>query len=153
MPRSNFQQIDLAVIINNAIGIFKESSRVKFEFQPHGEFFVNADKEQLLRVFNNLIQNSIQAISDPVEGLIKIVISADESHHRIEFHDNGKGIPESMQDKVFYPNFTTKSGGMGLGLALVKNIIENAGGTITFESAEGTGTTFLLVLPRKAMEG
>jgi len=65
----------------------------------------------------------------------------------IIFNDNGKGIPSDQQNKVFYPNFTTKSGGMGLGLAMVKNIIQNSNGYITFESEEGKGTTFIIKLP------
>jgi len=148
MPRSNFQRIDLAEIIGNSIGIFKASSRIKFEFNSGGEYFVFADKEQLLRVFNNLIKNSIQAIPVPEDGLIKIILSSDETSLYIQLMDNGKGIPKEMQKKVFYPNFTTKSGGMGLGLAMVKNIIENSSGTISFESEEAAGTTFLISLPR-----
>jgi len=148
MPRSNFQRIDLAEIIGNSIGIFKASSRIKFDFTPGGEYFIFADKEQLLRVFNNLIKNSIQAIPVAKDGLIKIILSSDETSLYIHLMDNGKGIPKEMQKKVFYPNFTTKSGGMGLGLAMVKNIIENSGGTISFESEEAVGTTFKISLPR-----
>ncbi len=148
MPRSNFRDIDLVEIINNSIGIFRESSQVRFEFEFSGVHRVHADKEQLLRVFNNLIKNSLQAIQDPGKGLIRILIRADDSHHNIEFADNGKGIPEEMREKVFYPNFTTKSGGMGLGLAMAKSIIENARGTIRFESEVDVGTTFFITLPK-----
>ncbi len=148
MPRSNFKEIDLAEIIRNAIGIYRESSPVIFDFKFTGQYHVIADKEQMLRVFNNLIKNSIQAIADPETGWIRIMLSSDESNHFIEFSDNGKGIPEEMKDKVFYPNFTTKSGGMGLGLAMVKSIIENARGTIRFESRVSVGTTFYITLPK-----
>lgn len=148
MPRSNFREIDLAEIIQNAIGIFSESSRVKFEFEHSGQFLVLADKEQMLRVFNNLIKNSVQAIQEPADGLIKIKLTSDSVNHNILFSDNGKGIPEEMKEKVFYPNFTTKSGGMGLGLAMVKSIIENAKGSIRFESQESEGTTFFITLPK-----
>jgi signal transduction histidine kinase len=61
--------------------------------------------------------------------------------------DNGKGIPKEMQEKLFRPNFTTKTSGMGLGLAIVKNIIESSGGTITYETKEDQGTTFIITLP------
>ena len=128
--------------------IFSESSRVKFEFEPSGQFLVLADKEQMLRVFNNLIKNSVQAIQEPADGLIKIKLTSDAMNHNILFSDNGKGIPEEMKEKVFYPNFTTKSGGMGLGLAMVKSIIENAKGSIRFESQESEGTTFFITLPK-----
>jgi signal transduction histidine kinase len=94
-----------------------------------------------------LINNSIQAIPDPVTGLIKVTLRRTGDFHEIRLTDNGKGIPEDQWSKVFYPNFTTKSSGMGLGLAMVKNIIQNAGGEITFESEEGKGTTFIIKLP------
>jgi signal transduction histidine kinase len=70
-----------------------------------------------------------------------------ENFHRIEISDNGSGIDEEKKSKIFSPNFTTKSGGMGLGLAMVKNIIDNAGGEISFTSEKGSGTTFIITLP------
>jgi signal transduction histidine kinase len=147
MPRSHFERIDLNRIIENSLGIFRETSAITIEFDPSEPHYVNADKEQLLRVFNNLIKNSVQAIPEPAQGWVRILIHTDKNEHHIQVSDNGKGIPEAMQEKVFYPNFTTKSGGMGLGLALVKNIIENAGGSISFESVESEGTTFFITLP------
>jgi nitrogen fixation/metabolism regulation signal transduction histidine kinase len=153
MPRSNFREIDLVSIIDNSIGIFRESSPARFEFEPAGKHFVIADKEQLLRVFNNLIKNSIQAIQEPANGLIKIEISSDDLNHLVCLSDNGKGIPTELKDKVFYPNFTTKSGGMGLGLAMVKSIIENTRGTISFDSQESVGTTFYISLPKSGLSG
>ncbi|MDQ6610055.1 MAG: HAMP domain-containing histidine kinase, partial [Bacteroidota bacterium] len=68
-------------------------------------------------------------------------------HVIISISDNGEGIPEEMQSKIFTPNFTTKTSGTGLGLAMCKNIVEQAGGHIWFETAEGQGTTFFVQLP------
>ena len=65
----------------------------------------------------------------------------------IQFSDNGRGIPLEQREKVFSPSFTTKTSGMGLGLAMVKNIIQNAGGDITFKSEVGEGTEFIISLP------
>ncbi|OWF56924.1 hypothetical protein B1H41_22500, partial [Xanthomonas vasicola pv. vasculorum] len=65
----------------------------------------------------------------------------------IEIEDNGKGIPLTLHDKIFVPNFTTKTSGTGLGLAFVKQAIENAGGNISFTSVIGKGTTFYLNFP------
>ena len=98
-------------------------------------------------MFNNLIKNSIQAIKNEESGLIKVHLQEAVNHQIIKVLDNGQGIPEDQKDKVFYPNFTTKSGGTGLGLALVKNIIVNAGGEIDFESST-EGTTFIITLPK-----
>jgi nitrogen fixation/metabolism regulation signal transduction histidine kinase len=148
MPKSHFERIDLNGIIENSLGIFRETSAIAIHFDPMQPHFVKADKEQLLRVFNNLIKNAVQAISNPSEGLISIQISTEGNQYQVRVSDNGKGIPEAMQEKVFYPNFTTKSGGMGLGLALVKNIIENSGGSISFKSVETKGTTFFITLPK-----
>ena len=65
----------------------------------------------------------------------------------ISVQDNGKGITEENKSHIFEPKFTTKSSGMGLGLAIIKNIIENYNGTITFESVPDQGTTFYVHLP------
>jgi len=147
MPKSNFEITELNKIIENAIRLFRDTHQVKIEFTSIEPHFVMADNEQLHRVFINLINNSIQAIANPEKGLIKISIEKDANFHLIRFTDNGKGIPAEQKKKVFYPNFTTKSGGMGLGLAMVKNIIQNSNGEITFESEEGKGTTFIIALP------
>ena len=147
MPKSKFDKTEVTEVIRNAIGLFKNTSSIRFKFNYTEKHYVLADKEQLLRVFNNLIKNSIQAISDPEKGEIKISVEKKGASHIIKFSDNGHGIPKEQKEKVFYPNFTTKTGGMGLGLALVKNIIQSAGGEITFESEQGEGTTFVISLP------
>ena len=65
----------------------------------------------------------------------------------VEFRDNGKGIPESLRDKIFSPNFSTKNSGMGLGLAISRKIVEQLGGEIAYQTKDGVGTTFTIVLP------
>jgi two-component system, NtrC family, nitrogen regulation sensor histidine kinase NtrY len=77
-------------------------------------------------------------------------LMSEGNKHRIEISDNGTGIEEERKSKIFSPNFTTKSGGMGLGLAMVKNIVDTIGGEITFVSQEGAGTTFIIELPLMA---
>jgi signal transduction histidine kinase len=108
---------------------------------------VFADREQLMRVFNNLIKNAIQAIPEDRSGDILITLNQGEKLAVIKVVDNGNGIPEAMQDLVFQPSFTTKNSGMGLGLAISKNIVEAANGHIYFETKEGEGTTFIVELP------
>lgn len=147
MPRSNFEKTELTDLINKSIGLFKNSTKIKFIFEHTTQHFVLADKDQLIRVFNNLIKNAIQAIENPSDGVVKISVTTKNNLHIIRFFDNGKGIPEEQGEKVFYPSFTTKTSGMGLGLAMVKNIIENAGGDITYKSEVGEGTTFVISLP------
>ena len=79
-----------------------------------------------------------------VDGDIQVGVNVSGDEILVSISDNGAGIPEDKQSKIFVPNFTTKSTGMGLGLAMVKNIVENANGDIWFETKEGEGTTFFV---------
>ena len=148
MPGSKFEKIDYMQLVESAIELYHDddSTKIIFEHKP-SKIFVSADKEQLLRVLNNLIKNAQQAMLDEAEG--KIVIRLEQKEDRIITYiiDNGQGIPEEQRVNIFQPNFTTKSTGSGLGLAIVKNIIEQHGGTIYFESSLGSGSTFVFELP------
>ncbi len=150
MPKANEEKINLGDIVGNAINLFKDSvdhTEISFNSRVEGEPYVHADKEQLLRVFNNLIKNAAQAIPEDVQGRIDISIVKKADHYVVKVKDNGTGISEDAMDKIFVPSFTTKTGGMGLGLAMVKNIVETCGGKIWFETAKGKGTTFFVSLP------
>lgn len=105
------------------------------------------DKDQLLRTFNNLLKNAIEASESKKKSLVRIKVINDERSVYVEVEDNGKGIDLNLQEKIFVPNFTTKSSGTGLGLAFVKQAIENAGGSIEFTSLVNKGTTFYLSFP------
>jgi signal transduction histidine kinase len=93
------------------------------------------------------VKNAIQAIPEDRDGKIGISLETTEKNAIVRVMDNGRGIPVELGDKLFQPNFTTKSSGMGMGLAIVKNIIEHAGGKITYETEPGEGTTFMVELP------
>ena len=80
-------------------------------------------------------------------GTIDITLTRKGDHYHLAVADNGKGIAPEDYDRIFVPNFTTKSRGMGLGLAMVKNIVTSSGGHIGFESEQGKGTLFTLELP------
>lgn len=108
---------------------------------------VYADDKQITRALINLIKNAIQAIPEGIRGKVIIDIDVFGEKIFIKIIDNGSGIPEDIKDKLFVPSFTTKSSGMGLGLAMVKNIIDNAHGKISFKSEQGKGTTFVVELP------
>jgi signal transduction histidine kinase len=108
---------------------------------------VNADKTHINRLFTNLIQNAIQAVPEERKGQIQVGISTFANRILITVHDNGNGIPENMRSKIFMPNFTTKTSGTGLGLAMCKGIVEQSKGSIWFETKEGEGTTFFVELP------
>ncbi len=109
--------------------------------------YILADGEQLSQVFNNLLKNAIQSIPNNQRGVVNVSISANNGKVTVKIEDNGCGIPTEIAEKLFTPNFTTKNAGMGLGLTITKNIIEIAGGNITFVGNESRGTTFILVFP------
>lgn len=149
MPQKKEEKIDLKESIRNSLDLFSDIENIQFRLNDSGigPHYVLADKNQLIRVFNNLIKNSVQAIGKKARGSISISIDRKNGMHEVSVKDNGPGIPDEMVDKIFSPSFTTKSSGMGLGLALVKNIIQEAGGEITFSSSPSTGTEFLIRLP------
>ena len=148
MPDTRLQRISLFDILNQAVIIFKHMDNVRiFYFPPKEPFFINADRDQLLRCFNNLLKNAIEASTDERAGIIDIHYVIDQKSVLITIKDNGKGIPEHLRERIFEPNFTTKSSGTGLGLAFVKNSIENAGGKVWFETQVDKGTTFFITLP------
>ena len=149
LPRPNEQEIDLIPLLENVVEVFRESDSFHISIYTELQMcLVMADKDQMLRVFNNLIKNAVQSIPSGEKGEITIKITAEENNFLFQFKDNGIGITEEKHTKIFVPYFTTKSTGTGLGLAMVKQIIENHRGTIGFESEEGVGTEFWIKLPR-----
>lgn len=148
MPDTRMERLNIFEIINQAATIFKQMDNIKIVYQaPDNPFFIFADRDQLLRCFNNLLKNAIEAASAERSGLIEINYLITSKNILVTIKDNGNGIPELLREKIFEPNFTTKSSGTGLGLAFVKNSIENAGGKVWFDTATGEGTTFYLNLP------
>ena len=150
MPKSNNERIELNDIITNAIELYADFDNLQINFKEDSvqNMYIYADRKQLLRVFNNLIKNAVQSFELNQTGFIDINIQAELNEYKIQIRDNGCGIPKDKKKMIFIPNFTTKSKGTGLGLAMVKNIILNLGGMISFESEEGKGTTFTIRLPK-----
>lgn len=109
--------------------------------------WVTADPDHLTRVFVNICQNAVQAMTGQKNAWIDIDLRVIYGRAWISFRDNGPGIPDDIQHKIFMPNFTTKSSGSGLGLAISRKIVELQGGHISFESMVGEGTTFTVDLP------
>ena len=90
----------------------------------------------------------MQAIGSKPDGKIDVTLKSEEARFVISVKDNGKGIKDEDKDQIFLPNFTTKTGGSGVGLSLTYNIVQAAGGTISFESQEGEGAEFVITLPK-----
>jgi two-component system nitrogen regulation sensor histidine kinase NtrY len=149
MPKAHNQRIDLVQKIKNTTGLFSNIRNIdiRTNFHNNKKVLVYADKEQLSRVFINLLKNAIQSVPEDQKGIIEVELMTEGDSALVKIRDNGKGIPDELKDRLFMPNFTTKSSGMGLGLAIVKNIIESCNGRIDFETQQGKGTTFIIRLP------
>ena len=106
-----------------------------------------ADKTQLHRLFTNLMQNAIEASTIRDKHIIRMEEELNGEYITVSISDNGTGIPEQTRSMIFTPNFTTKSSGTGLGLAMSKGIVEQAKGELWFVTKEGEGTTFYVKLP------
>ncbi|MCW3999744.1 MAG: ATP-binding protein [Candidatus Bathyarchaeota archaeon] len=105
------------------------------------------DPAYLKRILNNLVNNALQAM--PEGGKLTLQAKATANHLQISVADTGMGIPEQARQKLFTPLFTTKSKGQGLGLAVVKRLVNGLNGEITYETEEGAGTRFFIELPLK----
>jgi signal transduction histidine kinase len=148
MPKANEVNLDLIPMIERVVVVFTQEADVAIEFETElSTCWVHADKDLILRVFNNLLKNAIQAIPDNRKGNIQVRLTETDKTWLIVVQDNGDGIPEALQDKLFVPYFTTKSTGTGLGLAMVKQIVEMHGGKIWFETTDN-GTSFWVELQK-----
>ena len=151
MPKAKNKIFNLNELLSSVYQLYDQNHPPNISISlhlPEEEFEINADRDHLMRVFNNLVKNSIQAIPDQKIGRIKIELIQTGQHQvRVKVTDNGVGIPKTIRSKVFFPNFTTKNSGMGLGLAISKNIIDNLGGKIYFLTEENKGTVFTVELP------
>ncbi len=145
LPSTKIERIDIMEILPLSIETFKTEPNVQFQNSILEEHLVvKADKEQVLRIFNNIIKNAIQACGENESAEIKLSYYNENNKTIIVIADNGCGINEELRAKLFTPNFTTKSTGSGLGLAMVKNSMESFGGKVWYESVEGKGTQFYL---------
>lgn len=148
MPAQQKEQLNVVHVVKLALDIFNEGY---INFEPETEEIIaNFDRTQLIRVVTNLVKNGIQAIpkeTDNPKILVKVFTNGSDVNITVE--DNGSGITDENKPKVFEPKFTTKTSGMGLGLAMVKNIVETYDGSITFTSKYGEGTIFTVAFPKK----
>lgn len=150
-PNGEPEIVDVVEKLETCVYLFQREPDVDISLEKtveNAKTFINP--EQLMSVFNNIVKNAQQA-KKPDDEIIKIEAKVEivDENVLVKIKDYGKGIPEDVQDNIFKPNFTTKSTGMGLGLAIVNNIILNAQGSISFESKVGEGTTFSIKLPNR----
>lgn len=149
MPKAHNEKFNLVNKIKEIIDLYDYTGESEFVTSFNGceSIVVCADKEQFSRAMINLIRNAIQSIPEQKKGIIKVEIEKNSTYAIVKVIDNGKGIPENLRDSIFMPNFTTKSSGAGLGLAITKNIVENFKGEIWFTSEIENGSTFFISIP------
>ena len=146
MPAQKNETLNIVEVIRLALDIFNESY-IDFTTEKE-EIIANFDRTQLIRVITNLVKNGIQASSSNEKPNIKVTVNDNDNSVKIIVSDNGIGIKPENKARVFEPKFTTKTSGMGLGLGMVKNIVETYNGSITFTSQENKGTVFTITLPK-----
>ncbi len=158
---SRFASIDMArsedVDLGEALDMLVQLHRMHgdvtiIQSGPPGPVLISADKTYINRLFTNLLQNALQAIPSGRKGIIEVKTQLEPVAVVVTISDNGCGIPADRQDKIFTPNFTTKTSGTGLGLAMCKGIVEQLKGTIGFTTEENVGTSFRVMLPLKKTE-
>lgn len=141
------QLLDVNEVLESVVSLYATNEKVDINAQYEESLTVKADKTQLNRLFTNLLQNAVQSVPEFRNIRIEIKSFSSGNEAVITVKDNGIGIPAAMQSKIFMPNFTTKSSGTGLGLAMCKGIVERLNGSITFETKENEWTIFKVAIP------
>jgi signal transduction histidine kinase len=145
MPAQQNETLNVVKIVKLALDIFNEDY-IHFIAEKE-EIIAKLDRTQLIRVVTNLVKNAIQAVPEVAAPRILVSVALEKDKVKISVADNGIGISEENRDKIFEPKFTTKTSGMGLGLGMVKNIVETYQGEIKVTSQPGKGTVFCVLFP------
>ena len=146
MPTQKREEIDVIEVVKLALDIFNEDY-ITYSYTENS-LIAYLDKTQLIRIVTNLVTNATHATEEIENPKIQIQVSSEKDNIIIAVSDNGKGIDDSVEHLIFEPKFTTKSSGMGLGLPMIKKIIEAYNGSISFTSSKNEGTTFTITLPK-----
>jgi signal transduction histidine kinase len=142
------ETFDVHEVLQSLILLHQSREDLQIIWLPEKEgIWLHADKTQINRLFTNLIKNAVEAIPDGISGKVSISEKVEDGNVVIHIEDNGSGVSPEMAQRIFLPNFTTKSSGTGLGLAICKGIVEKMQGEIWFRSEPGIGTSFFVQLP------
>lgn len=148
MPERYEEDVDLREVVMDAAKLFEEYNNIRIEYSDNRQpMVVHADREELRRAFINIFRNAVQAMNEG--GIITIQLLSENDLYTITVADAGPGVPEEIRGLLFEPNFSTKSEGMGLGLAMVKKTIDDLSGRIEIQSELGKGTKVIIILPKK----
>ncbi|MCK0130131.1 HAMP domain-containing histidine kinase [Flavobacteriaceae bacterium F08102] len=146
MPKQKSENLNIVKVVKLAIDIFNEPYISFHSKEP--EIYAKLDKTQLIRIVTNLVKNAIQSVENKDQPRVEVKVGQTDTAVYIKVADNGKGIEEEARSLIFEPKFTTKTSGMGLGLAMIKNIVEAYQGSITFVSDINKGTVFTVRIPK-----
>lgn len=147
ISNTKMQTFDVNEVLRNVISLYATNEKIEINAQCDGTLLIHADKTQINRLFTNLLQNAVQSVPEFRDIKIEIQSRQEKENAIITIKDNGVGIQESLKNKIFAPNFTTKSSGTGLGLAMCKGIVDKIEGEIWFETKEGEWTVFYVRIP------
>lgn len=144
----NREKFDVNEVLMSVLHLYASNNRLEIsQYLAPEKIMIEADKTHINRLFTNLILNALQATPENKTAKIAVHENLNNDNVVISISDNGSGIAEEVQSKIFTPNFTTKTSGTGLGLAMCKRMVEQAKGEIWFETKPGEGTVFFVLLP------
>jgi two-component system, NtrC family, nitrogen regulation sensor histidine kinase NtrY len=149
LPKPDLKKLDIEEQCGHVIDFYKQQENCEILYRSYGSGnpVLMADKDQVIRMLNNLLNNALQAIPHGRLGKIELTLRKGQRSLIIRVQDNGVGISEEQRAKIFTPNFTTKSTGTGLGLAMIRNIMLQNKGHVGFTSMPEKGTSFFLIFP------
>ncbi|MES2779058.1 MAG: ATP-binding protein, partial [Bacteroidota bacterium] len=148
MPAPNYEPISVQNALEEIIALYSINTdiTISLDCRVNSELFF--DRSYFSRSIGNIVKNAIQAIPEDTGGKVEVIATEDTENIVIIVKDTGSGMSSEQSAQIFKPYFSTKISGMGLGLPIVKNMIESGKGTITFTSVPDEGTTFVITLPK-----
>jgi len=146
MPKPILESVDVNAALRESVLLFEQDATIRFELVLEDNLPpVKSDREELRRAFINIIRNGVQAMNN--SGPMTVRSRSENGKAIVTMLDEGAGMSEEVKARLFQPNFSTKTDGMGLGLAITKKIIDDLGGSIIIDSKEGKGTTVTIIIP------
>jgi signal transduction histidine kinase len=143
LPQRKYESVNINNVINDVISLYEKFPGITFDISLKDNLSeVTGDKQEVNRVFQNIIKNAVQSIDK--EGVVKIITSEDKEFVNVVVEDNGEGMDNDIMAKLFEPNFSTKSSGMGLGLSITKKSLDSMQAYIKYESDKGKGTKVII---------
>ncbi len=144
-----FSEFDLSVLAQQTIAMLSPQAQTKgihVHLSTSQPAFVSADHNQMTQVLMNLLMNAIQIL--PPQGRVEVSIIEQSHHFVLHIEDDGEGVKPENQSQIFEPFFTQRAGGVGLGLAVVRQIVQAHGGDIIYQTSAMGGAAFMITLPK-----